>query len=166
MTGRKMPVPIFFTIDDSYAAYMAMALYSLMENADPQYKYTVYVIYQDLAEQNRKRISSMCKDNFEIIFRQMSDMVHGINDDKAGKLRCDYSTYTIYYRLFLADMFPQYDKGLYLDSDIVVSGDISELCLTDLGNNILGACADMSVSGVEVIASYMEMLSELTDTNI
>lgn len=156
MTGRKMPVPIFFTIDDQYAAYMAVALYSLMENADPQYNYTVYVIYQDLSDQNRNHIIHMCKDNFEIIFKQMNDTIHGISGDKAGKLRCDYSTYTIYYRLFIADMFPEYDKGLYLDSDIVVPGDISELCLTDLENNIFGACADMSVSDVEVIAGYME----------
>ena len=156
MIGRKMPVPIFFTIDDKYADCMAVALYSLMENADPQYNYTVYVIYQDLSDQNRMRIANMCKNNFEIIFRQMSDTVHGISGDKAGKLRCDYSTYTIYYRLFIADMFPQYDKGLYLDSDIVVPGDISELCLTELGDKIFGACADISVSGVEVIANYME----------
>lgn len=156
MTRTKMPVPIFFTIDDKYAPYMGVALYSLMENADPKYDYTVYVIYQDLSDENRKQITGMCRNNFEIIFKQMSDTIHGISNDKAGKLRCDYSTYTIYYRLFIADMFPQYDKGLYLDSDIVVPGDISELCLTDLQDNILGACADMSVSGVEVIAGYME----------
>ena len=156
MTGTNMPVPIFFTIDNSYAPYMGVALYSMMENANPQYHYTVYVIYQDLSEENRKHIEDMCKDNFEIIFKQMNDTIHGISLDQAGKLRCDYSTYTIYYRLFLADMFPQYDKGLYLDSDIVVPGDISELCLTDLKGRPVGACADTSVSGVDVIASYME----------
>lgn len=156
MTRTKMPVPIFFTIDDKYAPYMAVALYSLMENANPQYDYTIHVIYQDLSDENRKRISDLCKDNFEIIFTQMSDTIHGISDSKAGRLRCDYSTYTIYYRLFIADMFPQYDKGLYLDSDIVVPGDISELCLTDLQGKVVGACADISVSGVETLANYME----------
>lgn len=156
MTRTKMPVPIFFTIDDNYAPYMAVALYSLMENADPMYDYTIYVIYQDLSDYNRKHIIDMRKENFEIIFKQMYDTVHGISDDKVGSLRCDYSTYTIYYRLFIADMFPQYDKGLYLDSDIVVPGDIAELCLTDLRGMIFGACADMSVSGVEAIAGYME----------
>lgn len=156
MTRIKMPVPIFFTIDDNYAPYMAVALYSLMENANPQYDYTIYIIYQDLSDANKKRIIDMRKDNFEIIFQKMNDTVHGISSDKAGCLRCDYSTYTIYYRLFIADMFPQYDKGLYLDSDIVVPGDIAELCLTDLHGKPVGACADISVSGVEVIASYME----------
>lgn len=156
MTRTKMPVPIFFTIDNKYAPYMSVALYSLMKNASPQYDYTVYVIHQDLSDENINRINDMCKDNFEIIFKQMNDTVHGISSDKVGRLRCDYSTFTIYYRLFLADMFPQYDKGLYLDSDIVVPGDISELCLTDLQSYPIGACADMSVSGVEVIADYME----------
>lgn len=156
MLRTKMPVPIFFTIDDKYVPYMAVALHSLMENADPQYEYTVYVIHQDMSDENMKKILGMRRDNFEIIFKQMSDTVHGISSDKVGRLRCDYSTYTIYYRLFIADMFPQYDKGLYLDSDIVVLGDISELCQTDLHGKPVGACADMSVSGVQALAGYME----------
>lgn len=151
-----MPVPIFFTIDDKYAPYMAVALYSLMEHANPKYDYTIYVIHQDLSDKNKKRILDMGKKNFKIIFEQMSDTLHGISNERAGRLRCDYSTYTIYYRLFLADMFPQYNKGLYLDSDIVVPGDISELCLTELHGMPIGGCADMSVSGVEVLAGYME----------
>lgn len=152
----KMPVPIFFTIDNKYAPYMAVALYSLMENANPKYDYTVYIIYQSLSEENKKRIMDMRKDNFEIIFKQMSDTIHGITGDKMGKLRCDYGTYTIYYRLFIADMFPQYDKGLYLDSDIVVPGDIAELCLTDLRGKIIGACADSSIAGEDIFINYME----------
>ena len=135
---------------------MAVALYSLMENANPEYDYTVYIIYQSLSEENKKRILDMRKDNFEIIFKQMSDTIHGITGDKMGRLRCDYSTYTIYYRLFIADMFPQYDKGLYLDSDIVVPGDIAELCLTDLRGKIIGACADTSIAGEDIFVNYME----------
>lgn len=156
MTKTKIPVPIFFTIDDKYAPYMAVALYSLMENANSKYSYTVYIIYQNLSSKNRERIINMKKDNFEIIFKKMNDTIHGISDHTVGKLRCDYSTYTIYYRLFIADMFPQYDKGLYLDSDIVVLGDISKLCLTDLQENFIGACQDMSIYDIDVLVRYME----------
>ena len=35
-------------------------------------------------------------------------------------------TLTTYYRLFIPNLYPQYDKAVYLDSDIVVRGDISK----------------------------------------
>lgn len=53
-------------------------------------------------------------------------------------------------------MFPQYDKGIYIDSDIVVPGDISELYNIDLEENIIGGCADSSIIGVPEFAEYVE----------
>ena len=53
-------------------------------------------------------------------------------------------------------MFPEYDKGIYIDSDIVVPGDISELYNHELGDNLIGACADKSVVDVPELAKYME----------
>lgn len=62
----------------------------------------------------------------------MTDTVKSITNREENLLRCDFFTLTIYFRLFLAQMFPQYDKGIYLDSDIVVPGDISQLYQTPL----------------------------------
>jgi len=53
-------------------------------------------------------------------------------------------------------MFPEYDKGIYIDSDIVVPGDISELYNIELGDNLIGACSDKSVVDVPELARYME----------
>ena len=61
-----------------------------------------------------------------------------------------------YYRLFIASLFPQYDKILYLDCDLVVLGDISELYNTDLGNNILGAAPEQFVQSTGEFRLYAE----------
>ena len=53
-------------------------------------------------------------------------------------------------------MFPEYDKGIYIDSDIVVPGDISELYNTDLGTNLVGAIPDESVQNIEPFQIYVE----------
>ncbi|MCD8013824.1 MAG: glycosyltransferase family 8 protein [Lachnospiraceae bacterium] len=80
----------------------------------------------------------------------------GITDRTENRLRCDYFTLTIYFRLFIADRFPEYDKGIYLDSDIVVPGDISELYRVELGDTIIGACPDHSIKPVPELVEYVE----------
>ena len=57
----------------------------------------------------------------------------------------------------LADMFPEYEKGIYLDSDIVVPGDISELYQIELGEEFLiGACPDYSIQNIPELVRYLE----------
>ena len=70
----------------------------------------------------------------------------------------DYYSKTTYYRLFIADMFPQYDKAIYIDSDTVVLGDISELYDTDLKDNYVGAVTERVMTDVDVYGRYVEQV--------
>lgn len=149
-------IPIFFTIDDKYAPYISVAIKSIIENASNEYKYKIMVLYQNLREENIKKISSLENDNFEIKFITMKKGLESITDREENRLRCDYFTLTIYFRLFIPDMFPEYDKAIYIDSDTVVPGDISDLFNIELGDNLIGACNDKSVIDVPEIARYME----------
>lgn len=149
-------IPIFFTIDNSYAPYLNIALKSIIENASKEYDYKIIVLHEELDDFHKERISSLANNNFTIEFKEMGEELENITDRAENRLRCDYFTLTIYYRLFIADMFPEYDKGIYIDSDIVVLGDISELYNKDLGNNLIGACPDHSVVDIPQLAKYME----------
>lgn len=152
----KKEIPIFFTIDNNYAPYLSVAIQSIIENASKDYNYKIIVLYQELSSQNIEKIFSLAEDRFEIKFVYMKDGLDTITDRVENRLRCDYFTLTIYFRLFIADMFPEYDKGIYIDSDIVVPGDISELYNIELENNLIGACQDKSVADVPELAKYME----------
>lgn len=157
--SQKPVIPVFFTIDNSYAPYLGVALKSLIENASRENNYHIHIIHEDLSEENQKILKDMEEDGFEIRFQEMQDMMEFmklITDREENLLRCDYFTMTIYFRIFLADMFPEYDKGIYIDSDIVVPGDISGLYDHELGDNIIGACPDHSVCDVPPLAHYME----------
>ena len=153
---EKEIIPIFFTIDDSYAPFNAVAIKSLLENASKDYNYKIIIIYQDLNSKNMEQIKSLETDNSEIEFYRMKDALELISERDENKLRCDYFTLTIYFRIFIADMFPEYDKGIYIDSDIVVPGDISELYNIDLGNNLIGASTDHSIQDVPELINWME----------
>ncbi|MCD7770764.1 MAG: glycosyltransferase family 8 protein [Oscillospiraceae bacterium] len=149
-------IPIFFTVDEGYAPYLDCAIRSMVDNASEDNEYVIYVLHQDLTDDSIEKITTGVRHPFSIEFIKMEDELHGIVAREENKLRCDYFTLTIYFRIFIADMFPQYDKGIYIDSDIIVPGDISELYNTDLDGNIIGACCDRSIQGVPDLVFYTE----------
>lgn len=152
----KKEIPIFFTIDDGYAPYLSVAIKSMIQNASKENNYRIIVLYKELNEENKAKIAKLAEENFKIDFIYMKDELKAITDREENRLRCDYFTLTIYFRLFIPEMFPEYDKGIYIDSDVVIPGDISKMYNIDLGDNIVGACQDKSVVDVPELANYME----------
>ena len=150
----KNEIPIFFTIDETYAPVAGVAIKSLIENASKEYSYKIIVIHENIKKESINKIAKLENENCKIDFRAMDRGLELITDRTENKLRCDYFTLTIFFRLFIADMFPEYDKGIYLDSDIVVLSDVSELYNIDLGNNIIGACKDISIQDIPEIQYY------------
>ncbi|MCD8056094.1 MAG: glycosyltransferase family 8 protein [Clostridiales bacterium] len=156
MSEKRETMPVFFTIDESFTPYLDTALISLTENASDKYDYRIVVINDNISEKSRKILSSHEKENVRVEFAEMGDEISSITNRVENKLRCDYFTMTIYFRLFIPEMFPQYDKGIYIDSDIIVAGDISEMYHIDIGDSIVGACPDLSIADVPDFAKYIE----------
>ncbi len=152
----KTLIPIFFTVDKNYAPWLDTAIRSMVENARKDYEYKIYVLHQDLTDEDIRKIKTGVKPPFSIEFVTMEEEFEGITDREENRLRCDYFTLSIYFRLFIADMYPSYDKGIYIDSDIIVPGDISEMYEIELGDNIFAACQDHSILGVPKLEKYLE----------
>lgn len=149
-------IPIFFTIDDGYAPFLAVALNSAIKNANPDRKYRAIVLHQDLCETNIAKLQSLQTDNFKIELTPMKANFEALDDRMSNRLRCDYFTLTIYFRLFIPTMFPQYDKGIYIDSDVVLTDDIAKLFDIDIGDNYIGACNDLSIADIPPLVAYTE----------
>ena len=152
----KNVIPVFFTIDDGYAPFLSVALGSAIKNSSKEKSYKAIILHEDLSKENIDKLQNLATENFAVEFVQMREGLESITDRMSNRLRCDYFTLTIYFRLFIPAMFPEYDKGIYIDSDVVVTGDLAELFETELGDNYIGACADKSVVDVPPLARYME----------
>ena len=157
MYKKQELIPIFFTIDDGYAPYLHVALITLIKNASKDRRYKIIVVYQELNEENRNNLAKLVEDypNFEMEFKFMKQSLDMITDRIENRLRSDYFTMTIYFRIFIPDMYPEYDKAIYIDSDIIVPGDISELYDTDMHDNLIGVVTDGSVNDVPELQRYM-----------
>lgn len=150
---NKKEIPIFFATDDNYIPFLDVAVSSLLDNASKNYKYTINVLNTGLKQENIALIKRHEKEDVEINFCDITDKITDIK----SKLRNVYHfSIVTYYRLFIEGLFPQYDKVLYLDCDIVVLGDISKLYNTNLGNNLVGAIREQVVCGHPVFREWVE----------
>ena len=149
-------IPIFFTIDEGYAPYLATARASAIHHASPARRYRAIILHQDLAEETIRRLQALETENFKLQFEPMQTNLEALDDRMENRLRCDYFTLTIYYRLFIPAMFPQYDKGIYVDSDLVFTADPAELFDTDIGDKLVGACRDLSIIDVPPLVAYTQ----------
>ena len=149
-------VPVFFAADDGYAPFLSVALNSLVKNASGSRNYRVIVLHEEMSEENRNRISALAKENVKIDFVPMQKGLETVTDRMSNRLRCDYFTLTIYFRLFIPAMFPEYDKAVYIDSDIVLPGDIAELYDIDIKDNYIAACTDFSIQEIPPLMNYVE----------
>lgn len=152
---NKQIIPIFITIDNNYVPYAEVAIRSIKENSSKDYNYNIYILHQKLAQNDKETLKSLEDENYKIIFREMKEVLEHITDRVENRFKNTF-TPEIYFRLFIPEIFIEYDKGIYIDSDIVVPGDISELYNNELGNNLIGACIDKSVYDIPEIMNYYE----------
>lgn len=155
MNKELKEIPIFFAIDDQYIPFLAVALKSLIENANKDYKYLIKVLHTNVQEEHMKQIKKYEDENVNIEFVDLSYYIGKIQDKLYTR---DYYTNTTYFRLFLPELYPQFDKVLYLDSDIIVLGDISELYNTDMGTNLVAAAPDDIIQYNKVFQDYAELV--------
>ena len=158
----KNIIPIFFSCDDNFVKYTIVSLKSIMENASKEYKYVIHILNTDISEKMKKIVLDMENDNFEILFEDVTDYLKSIS----GKLPIrDYYSKTTYYRMFIAEMYPEYDKAIYIDSDTIVLGDISELYNHDIGDKYVGAARDQVMVQTDVYGEYVEKVLGIDRNN-
>lgn len=149
--NNQKEIPIFFATDDNYMPFLEISLRSLITNASKKYKYIINVLNTGLSQDKIEKVMRLENENFKINFCDLSEYVGPIKN----KLKNVYHfSLVTWYRLFIESLFPQYDKALYLDCDIVVLGDISKLYNIQLGNNLVGAIKCHIVSEHPVFSEY------------
>ena len=148
-------IPIFFAVDDNYAPYLAAALESLKDNASDNNIYEINILVEKISPEHVNNILSIGGGNIKISFCDVSEKMPAL----CSKLHLrDYYTRATYYRFFIPEMFPQYNKGLYLDCDIIITRDVADMYNTQMGSNLLCAVSDEIVTDIEVFTRYSEVV--------
>ncbi len=150
---KETIIPIFYACDDAFVKYTVVSMHSLIKNASREYKYVLHILYTEISDEMKNVVNKLADDCFEIRFVDVTPYLQSISDKLPLR---DYYSKTTYYRLFIAEMFPDYTKAIYIDSDTVVRGDISKVYLTDIKDAYLGACHEQAMVQIEQYGTYVE----------
>lgn len=152
MNDNKV-IPVFYACDDNFVKYTVVSLQSMKEHASRDQKYCIHVLHTNISKEMQDVMYAMQDEQFQIRFDDVTDYLKSISDKLPLR---DYYSKTTYFRLFIAEMFPEYEKAIYIDSDTVVLGDIADLYAYDLGDNYVGAAREQAMVQTDVYGTYVE----------
>ena len=153
---KKKEIPVVYATDDNYAPFLCVSLKSILDNLSEDYFLKVYILNTGLSEKNMSRIIEIAEENSEDVdveYVSVADRMDALNDKT--HLR-DYYTNAIYYRIFIPSLFPQYEKVIYIDCDIVLIDDLAKLYNVELGKNIVVAVHEEAMSSFDCFGNYSE----------
>lgn len=139
---EKNNVAVVLVSSDEYAPFASVVVTSVVANASEENNYDIVVLTNDMLLRNRWRIEKIAEGHANVSIRvlDISKMIEGFSFYTWA-----HFTSNTYYRLLTPDIFANYDKVLYLDSDIVVDHDVAELYHTELRGYYLAAALDTHV---------------------
>ena len=136
MFKMKNKIPVCFGLDNNYAQHAGVAIFSLLKNTNPK-NIIIYILETDLSKDNKKKLIEMVRNlGGKIKF------IHSKDSCFKDLSSFSYISKATYQRLLLPDILKKEEKVIYLDCDIVVEGDISELYFTDLEDKLISAVPD------------------------
>lgn len=151
----KKRIPVFFATDDNYLPYLCVTLASIEEYASDANLYDVRILTTGISESNERRLHELDLPHVEITVVNVEERVKGIRRELSLRLR-DYYSESIFYRIFIPSLFPELDRAIYLDCDIVLRDDVAKLYDADVGDCILGAVRDESIAPIPDFCVYVD----------
>ncbi len=128
-------VPVVISSDNKIFFTVGVVLVSLLENASPETFYEINVLLaSDVTTENKEKLLKLY-DTYKNMTLNMVDMGAKFRDipHTSGY----HVNYVSAYKMLVPEMFPQYDKVIYLDTDILVRDDLQEFYNQNIGENYI-----------------------------
>ena len=168
-------VNIVFSTDANYLPYLSVALQSLIDNSAEKNNYDIIILSSGIVDWQKRFIVGQAKGrgNFSIRFLNIEKYIEQYGLDKLFIRTNGHISMAAYYRLFAGKIFGEYQKILYLDSDIVINADIADLATIDIKDYPIAAIEDVRIAINRIyvddekfhkeFSEYMREILDMTD---
>ena len=158
-------INVVLTGDENYVMPMGVAMYSVVKNLNSHKKARFFLLVSSWTKKEEAEIRKV--KNCEIIIIPVEKYLHYFNTVDTKKMKLTYiKNLTPYYRLLIPKVLPQYvDKAFYLDSDMIVDYDLSDIY--NLGSkNLLAAVIELLANAHrETVLSHLSEWREFAKFN-
>lgn len=136
-------IALVLSSSDYYVPYLTTMIKSIILHSSVQNNYDIVVLESEITEINKSIIKEMCKDynNISIRFYNVVRKMQGLNLKAGGHISVE-----TYYRLLIPEIFINYTKVLFLDSDMTAHYDVAELYKEDVSDYMVAATYDQCIA--------------------
>ena len=117
---------------------------SIIYNAKKIRSYELFILTTNISIKNKEILKNQIKKNkkFSISFLNVNNYIKNFNLNIFAHL-----TIETYFRFLIFDLFPNCKKVLYLDCDLIINYDLSELYDINIEGKFLAAVKDIDTAG-------------------
>lgn len=154
--ASKQPLVLVCAADDNYAMPLAVTASSAIANLQSDRPVALFILDGGISKTNKRKIKrSLDSKQVEISWITLDNALFAnLTSDR-------HLTVTAYYRLLLPQVLPaEFKKAIYLDTDMVVTGNLEDLWNIDIGDNYVLAVQDdtqLYISMCTSLRNYEEL---------
>lgn len=146
--------------DNNYGTYAGITINSIIKNATQGDKYDILVFTNDMSDEKIQQILLLRNSDVSIRFVYVDDIMKSLDINISN----NYKIVT-YYRLLLQRIMRQYNKVIYMDSDIIVNHDLHEAWNIDISDFLVAGTYDSLIAAWQSYDSGMQAYFETLNVN-
>lgn len=150
-------IPIVFAFDKRFMNPAVVCLVSLLENANAETFYDVFILHS-----SENEFKGSCIDLLPNRFGRCRINYINVGDSFSNAYEVRGITKATYYRLLIPSLIPEYDKVIYSDVDVIFREDLTQYYNMDLEDNWV-AGVRMPFSLFPYYANYYKSLNLVPD---
>lgn len=156
INSKFQPIILVCAADNNYAMPLAVTVRSALANLKSNRKIALFILDGGISKSNKKKIiKSLELEKIDISWIQIDDIE--LNNLQLSR----HLTTTAYYRLLITKFLPpEIDKAIYLDTDMVVQGNLEDLWNIPLQDNYVLAVQDdvvLYISMSDGLRNYQDL---------
>ena len=136
-----MKLNLLYQFNEKYAPYAGISIFSLLYNNQYMEEICFYILGEGLSEESKEKIENLVLQyHRKVIFVGTNKLISKMKEMDLPAYRGSYAANM---RLFVDEVIDEsVDRILYLDSDTIIDGSLSELAGTDLQGKTIGMVLD------------------------
>lgn len=141
---KEKNIPIVMSFNDSYAPYAGILIKSIINNSDKEKNYDIFIYDGGISDINKNNMNIILsnKNNIHITFLNAETIFSKYNFYSHSHFSIE-----MYYRLYIPDVFRNFNRVIYIDSDTIIRKDIASLLEIDLEGKSIAAVRDCVMQG-------------------
>ncbi len=137
---QQQIIDIIIPSSDKYMPYVSVLLVSALENINKNYKLFFHILTEDIRQETINKVEMLKRHyDFDIEYKYLNA---GLSFELPYCVNTHIDSKIVYAKLMISSLFPNLERAIILEGDMIVTGDLSELWSINIDNYCIAAAKD------------------------